>query len=94
MQSEPDTDWVGSQMCGDDDTGREKPVDPATLDRVASDAGLWRGGYRDEDEPVEGGDAAAGNAAGGATPAVPGAQAAATAANKSAEATAAQGGSR
>ena len=50
--------------------------------------------YRDEDEPVEGGDAAAGNAAGGATPAVPGAQAAATAANKSAEATAAQGGSR
>ena len=51
MQSEPDTDWVGSQMCGDDDPGREKPVDPATLDRVASDGGLWRGGYRDEDEP-------------------------------------------
>ena len=51
MQSEPDTAWVGSRMCGDDDTGREKPVDPATLDRVASDGGLWRGGYRDEDEP-------------------------------------------
>jgi len=51
MQSEPDTDWVGSQMCGDDDAGREKPVDPVILDRVASDGGLWRGGYRDEDEP-------------------------------------------
>lgn len=51
--------------------------------------------YRDEDEVAEG-DAAAGNTApaGGATPAVPGAQAATAAANKSADATAAQGGSR
>ncbi|MEE2675133.1 MAG: sigma-70 family RNA polymerase sigma factor [Myxococcota bacterium] len=37
-------------MCGDDDTGREKPVDPAKLDRVASDRGLWRGAHGDEDE--------------------------------------------
>lgn len=48
--------------------------------------------YRDEDEVTEGAPAA--GAAGGATPAVPGEQAATTAANKSAEATAAQGGSR
>ncbi len=47
--------------------------------------------YRDEDEVVPEAPAAG---AGGASPAVPGAQAAATAANKSAEATAAQGGSR
>ena len=47
--------------------------------------------YRDEDEVVPDAPAAG---AGGATPAVPGAQAATTAANKSAEATAAQGGSR
>ncbi len=52
--------------------------------------------YRDEDEVSES-DAATGAAApagDGATPAVPGAQAANAAANKSADATAAQGGSR
>jgi type IV pilus assembly protein PilO len=50
--------------------------------------------YRDEEESVDGGAAAGSNPAGGATPAVPGAAAATTAANRSAEATAAQGGSR
>ena len=50
MQFESGGARVGGQMCGDDDTGRERPVDPAALDRLASDGGLWRGGYGDEDE--------------------------------------------
>jgi type IV pilus assembly protein PilO len=74
--------------------GDKKPVaiGPGSVLELKGTVKTYR--YRDEEEAVDGGAAAGGNPAGGATPAVPGATAATTAANRSAEATAAQGGSR
>jgi type IV pilus assembly protein PilO len=74
--------------------GDKKPVaiGPGSVLELKGTVKTYR--YRDEEEAVDGGAAAGNNPAGGATPAVPGATAATTAANRSAEATAAQGGSR
>ena len=74
--------------------GDKKPVaiGPGSVLELKGTVKTYR--YRDEEESVDGAAAAGGTPASGATPAVPGAAAATTAANRSAEATAAQGGSR
>ncbi|MBX3712741.1 MAG: type 4a pilus biogenesis protein PilO [Lysobacter sp.] len=74
--------------------GDKKPasIGPGSVLELKGTVKTYR--YRDEEESVDTGAAAGGNTAGGATPGVPGANAVTNAANRSAEATAAQGGSR